>query len=566
MKKLVISTSRFKQKITKNELYNLLDLFIDLIYSQKPISLASFLLVLVSAPAICTFIFIQYLIFLFILLWHCISVFVGFFSFEIIRYKRKIKINTMYFSWCELVYIYLIDFPKLQAFLVIYNILNKKIAKKNLNELFERFIFAQVPGWSYNLFIKMYWFYQNIVYALESVNWKPPPPPFFFVFIFFGSLKDQVGYFVSVTLNPLINVIEGYRIIIKSRSIKLNPYETQTLLHNYKFLLKKQNLNIEDIFNQLIVDKFQNKSLNIIKNMSMGKFFMMNQTQFMGANFFEHNHIFFTAINERFKILNFDKSNPLFYKKIVLGYSYTHDVSLFVQNTKIDGRAITQYVLPDNIKMPQKPTFAFTTACDYTILNSKIPVKHFQDHGLRTLLDLLQFQLLNNLKLTIGLEKIIQSDIVMIQTQKGRERRFVSLENLCKNGCFYIDSERYLNDDYFQFLSDTEDILKNYQNHIHKGIKRELDFFHSNYENLNIYPLGDSPEKSYYDNIAQLDDLIKNDTRFLNQSKVDFFEHLNDSAPATLIGKFNTLWNRLNWEEIEERMILLKNKNNFPEN
>lgn len=451
----------------------------------------------------------------------------------------------------------------MQAFFILYNVLNKRFAKKNLNELLERFIFAQTSGWSYNFLIKTYWFYQNINYSLNAVKWSNKNC-FYFVFIFFESLKDQMGYFVSVTLGLTINMIKRYKIIIKNRSILLNPFETQALLRTYKSLFKNQVFNPDDVFNQLIVNKFHNKSLSIIKNVSMDKKLFINYTQFRGAEFFKQNHIFFTAVNEEYKILHFNRNNPLFHQKFVLGRSYTSGSSLEVQNEKVVGEEVTRYILPDGTKLPDRPTFTFTTVCDHTILNQKAPLRHFYKYGLRTPLDVLQFQLLNNLKLTLELEKIIDSDIIVQQTKRGDEGEFVSLKNLCKNNSLYVGTEQYINDDYPQFLSTIDDILKNFRIQIHEGIKHELNVFHSKHDDLDIYLTNNPLEKSDYDSLSQLDYLLKTSDRLLSvQSKIDFYEHITTSAPLTIINKFNALCDGLDWEEVETQMTFLKNKNNF---
>lgn len=68
IKESVISTSRFEQKMQKNEFYNLLDVFIDLVYTKKSMSVIVLLLTLFFVPMICVFTFMQYLFILFFLL------------------------------------------------------------------------------------------------------------------------------------------------------------------------------------------------------------------------------------------------------------------------------------------------------------------------------------------------------------------------------------------------------------------------------------------------------------------------------------------------------------------
>lgn len=98
IKESVASVSRFEQKMQKNEFYNLLDAFIDLIYAKKSISVIALLLTLFFVPMICVFAFMQYLFILFFLLWYCVNILVGFFSSEIIYYKNKINTDTVSFS------------------------------------------------------------------------------------------------------------------------------------------------------------------------------------------------------------------------------------------------------------------------------------------------------------------------------------------------------------------------------------------------------------------------------------------------------------------------------------
>lgn len=97
-----------------------------------------------------------------------------------------------------------------------------------------------------------------------------------------------------------------------------------------------------------------------------------------------------------------------------------------------------------------------------------------------------------------------------------------------------------------------------------RGVKHELNVFHSKHNDLGIYLTNNPLKKSDYDSLSQLDYLLKTSDRLLSvQSKIDFYEHITTSALLTIINKFNTLCDRLDWGEAEKQMTFLKNKNNF---
>lgn len=459
----------FIEKIEKNHNYSLEFFLIDLsnIVQLDPITLLASILVF---PAISSIAFIQMVVILHFIIWYSSIL------LKSIIFKKNIQLNiknlnildSFDFSWKKILFISFIEYPKIQAFLIIYNFLNKILKEKQIDIILNRIIISRLSGVSINIVIKVYWFYK--VFKISFSNLNLNKKKIYLPLILLEEFRQRYSLLINYSLNPLYSFVKNLNIDFGGPKI-LNPFYTEIL----DFSKKSHMLNIfknifkdhyKELANQLSLEPENILELSIWLNIQ-------------NSVFNNKKHLTTLFLSNPQKLEEIKTEN-----KIIISNVFTHSKTLKTNESQmVSGKSIIQHINPKTGEtLPQTPTFTYISAVESKILTDFKSIRILQDYGIKSYEDAVLFRFIEDIRAIEEYDFIMERNEILWQGEKFYEKKIMSFLNLVNKNKLHKNCENYL----FEKREEFRELIE-------RTINNEISNYISKLENLNKewtkYPL-----------------------------------------------------------------------------
>lgn len=505
-------------KMEKNQKYEIKDFIADLKLLQN-LNTKALLILFLTFPLLWGSYILQFLIYLNFLIWYSSKIITAFLTKEIITYANIIDTESFYFKWYEIIIIYFIDYPKLQAFFVIYFLLNKKLKQKELSLILNKLAIAKISGFSLNFIVKIYWSYKIYNVVLQKINWQEKYKAWYPI-IFIEEAKEKYSMYINYSLNPAYHCVKTLKII--PNKMILNPKYTNIInfgdtiqMHNFlKEIIKAHRSNFIKML-ELKPDNILDTSLWI---------------NIQNTIFSRKPHLTALALSNPTKLEQIHEN-----KKAILGDIFSHSKRLKTTEGEILGNTIKQWINPATGEpLPPEATYTYFSAIDNKVISEFKTLRILNDYKIKTFQDLILFRFFEDLKMSKFLDK--PSNILY---QDTKNKKILSLVSLIDENKLHKNCIAYVFENAVKYNKSINNII---ENHIEK-YKIKIQKLHKDFLNS---PLTQD-KRAVSEEILETEKIIKN----INISKEGIIQELtknfynqlkHESIPSLLDSGNNILY------------------------